>query len=208
MGTHQRVNAQLWAETSAPSAEPVTLAEARDWLKLDATGSPETHPDDDIVSALIAAARRQCEDVECHNQIVTATYTAKLDRFPAGDCDLIYLPKPPLQSVTSITYIDEDGATQTWDAANYIVHAPDRAPGFVELGVNKDWPDTRDQKNAVTITFVCGYGAASAVPDGIKQWILANVAARYETREAETANRVVKTYIDHLLDPYRLRRVG
>lgn len=194
--------------STPPAAEPTLIATARLHLKLDPSGSPESHPDDDLVTAMIEAARDRAE-VETWRQLITATYTYKLDCFPIGD-DLIYLPKPPLQTVGSIAYLDSDGASQTWDSSNYNVHTfsgPTAQRGFIELAYGKSWPTTRDVRNAVTITFDCGYGdAGTDVPEGIIRWMLCLIGAMYELREAEIAGTTsaMLGYVDRLLDPYRL----
>ena len=49
--------------------------------------------------------------------LLTQTWDMYLDEFPcAGE---IIIPLSPLQSVTSVSYVDQHGATQTWASANY-----------------------------------------------------------------------------------------
>lgn len=111
---------------------------------------------------------------------MTATYTLKLDRFPFDD--YIDLPKPPLVSVTSVSYVDLTGATQTFSASRYEVDT-DGEPGRIYLKYGESWPSTRTQRNAVTIVFVAGYGDASDVPENIKHSIKLKAAHWYENRE-------------------------
>ena len=166
--------------STAPTLEPVTLAEAKGHLRLDADDSTE----DAYLTALIAAARHQ---VEAHTSraLLNQTWAWKLDDFP--HCDQIRVPKAPLSSVTSITYIDTAGTTQTWAASNYDVDAPDgpRAQmGTISLAFEKAYPVVRSDRNAVTITFVAGYGAAAtAVPQDVRQAALLLIAEMYERRE-------------------------
>ncbi len=49
-------NAVLSTEFSNEGAEPVTVIEAKNWLRIDVTD------DDDLVEELITAARQICED--------------------------------------------------------------------------------------------------------------------------------------------------
>jgi len=63
------------------AAEPITLAQARLHLKLDTSGSPPSHPDDTLVTALIAASRESAEKYT-GLAIANQTYTLTLDRFP------------------------------------------------------------------------------------------------------------------------------
>ena len=61
---------------------------------------------------------------------------------------------------------------------------------------------------AVTVTFDAGYGAASAVPEGIKSWIKLRVGSLYAHREevaVVSRGRVeLLPFIDGLLDPYKV----
>lgn len=99
-------------QTTAPSTEPVTLPDV-----LAAIGY-EDNDKDSLVNSYIAAARQYCEDFT-NRQFVTATWTLTLDRFPSS-VGVIHLPRPPLSSITSITYLDSAGDLQTLDAADYI----------------------------------------------------------------------------------------
>ena len=133
--------------TTGPKSEPVTLAQTKDHLRVDITD------DDDLISALIQGARRKIE-LDQHRQHMTATWTGYLDSFPAGT--EIELPYPPLQSVTSVKYLDADGTSQTFSSGDYSVDTT-REPGRVILGYNKSWPTAQAIQKAGTIIFVAGY---------------------------------------------------
>ena len=105
---------------TSPAKEPVSLAEAKLHLKIEATDTGE----DSLIKRLIVVARRRAE-VSTGRALVTQTWTLALDGFPGG---VIEVPRPPLSSVTSITYIDPEGATQTVAADRYRVDAQ-REPG-------------------------------------------------------------------------------
>ena len=73
----------------------------------------------------------------------------------------------------------------------------------------KIWPVTLPQVGAVQINYTAGYGAsASAVPDGIRHWMLMRVATLYVNREEVAILGRGKVdplpYVDGLLDPYRV----
>lgn len=186
---------------TAPAEEPVTLAEAKVQCRVDA----DITADDALITALIVAARERAEH-DTGRALVTQTRRYTLDRFP---CWGLKLPRPPLQSVESITYIDTVGAEQTLDAAEYRV-ITDRLTGLVAPVHGGEWPATRATENAVAVTYVAGYGAAAAVPQAIKQWILAAVATLYGQREAlvmSSASEIPRSMWDSLLDAYRIYRV-
>ncbi len=158
-----------------PIEEPVTLAEAKKHLRVD-------HDDDDtLIMDRIVTARRSCE-IEARRAFVTQTLEMSLEEWP-GDED-IDLPWPPLQSVTSIKYIDIDGVTHTFDAANYVVYT-NVEPGEVYLKWNAVWPSAQLQPGpSIAIRYVAGYGLATAVPALYKAAILLLVGHLYENREA------------------------
>ena len=162
-------------QTVAPTIDPVSLAEQKAQCRVD-------HTDDDAyLLDLIAAATDSCEGFT-GRQLIHATYTLKLDGFPAND--EIELPRPPLSSVTSITYIDTAGTSQTVAAADYQTDSSAYV-GRIMPAYNAYWPATRDQQyNTVTVTFVAGYGATAAtVPIRLRQGIKAFVGTLYEHRE-------------------------
>jgi hypothetical protein len=81
-------------------------------------------------------------------------------------------------------------------------------PARILTAFGQVWPTTRQQINAVQITFTCGYGAATAVPSGLKHWILMRLATLYANREAVAILSRGKVdplpFVDSLLDPYRV----
>src|SRR5690554_6904374 len=130
-----------WAlvRVTQPAEEPVTLVEAKTHLRVDATD------EDALISSLIASAREHVEAFQLR-ALVTQTWRLSLDRFPRGR--VIRLPRPPLQSVTSITYTDPGGAQQTLSNTLYDVDT-DSEPGRIVLKDDADWPDTADVPRAV-----------------------------------------------------------
>jgi uncharacterized phiE125 gp8 family phage protein len=162
------------ALTTGPAVEPVTAAELKDHCRID------TDADDDYIDSLLLAARLDTEMVQ-HRQLITATYTLKMDRFPRED--YIDLPRPPAQSVTSITYVDDSGVTQTLSASTYTLDAAGD-PGRVYLNYDYTWPSIRGQRNAVTVVYVAGYGDTAAdVPETTRHSIRLKAAHWYENRE-------------------------
>jgi uncharacterized phiE125 gp8 family phage protein len=95
----------------------------------------------------------------------------------------ILVPRPPLISVSSITYVDGNGTTQTLSAAAYKVDT-DSEPGRITPAYGYCWPTTRAEINAIAITYVAGYATRAAVPASIKQAMLLLIGHWYENREA------------------------
>jgi len=144
----------LWQVTTAPAVEPVSLANMKLHLRVDSTD------DNDLITSLIVASRQWCEDYEGRSYI-TQTITAKIDRFS----DEIIIPRPKLQSVTAIKYIDTSGDEQTLDSGIYDVDIY-REPGRITRGYNQNWANYRGDVNGIEIIYIAGYGDASTdVPD-------------------------------------------
>ena len=170
--------------SAAAVLDPVTVGEAKTQLRI------ESDDYDDEIRKQIKAATDYIQTVE-DRQFVTATWIGKLDRFPCSIYAEIRLAKSPLASVSSITYVDEDGATQTWDSGDYRVDT-DSEPGRITLAYGEVWPTTRAITNAVSITFVGGQLQAN-VPQRIKQHLLMVVADWWWNRETASEAQIKET---------------
>ena len=128
---------------------PVTLTDAKQHCRID------IEDDDALINGQLAAAVVRGEQAT-NRQFAPATWVLKLDAFPGTDT--FELPKPPLLSVSSIQYVDTDGATQTFSSSDYSVDRTSE-PGRVVLGFGNSWPSARAQPDAITITYLAGYGS-------------------------------------------------
>lgn len=143
-----------------------------------------THADeDDLFEAYVRSAESRCEDVT-GRQLLSATWEAWLDRWPTNG--IVILPRPNLQSVTSVTYLDGAGDLQTMSASDYVVEAP-AGPhggfGQISLAYGKSWPPVLPQAKAIQIRYVAGYGTADAVPRSIVQGLLLTIGTWWSNRE-------------------------
>lgn len=158
----------------------VTLAEAKKQCEVPAD---DTSHDSHITRIIKAAA----SDVERHTRraLITQTWRMSLTAFPysALHKSRIYLPRPPLQSITSIQYVDDNGATQTLSSSLYQV-TDDAKPGYVEPVYGESWPVTRaETAEAVTITYVAGFGDDDTdLPDDLKNTVFELIAFRFMNR--------------------------
>lgn len=186
-----------------PASEPITVAEVMAHCRLDAANLETGYAD--AIGVLISAARSQAEQ-ELRRYLITQTLEYRADRFPwlsvhriGQYCSDRYsdaITLPPAQSVTSIIYVDANGATQTLDAGQYIVDA-DAQPA--RIAPVAQWPTASRQMNAVKVRFVAGYGEATAVPACIKAWLLLKVAEMHPS-----VKQPMPEYADGLLDPERI----
>lgn len=136
--------------------------------------------DDDtalVENLYIPAACEFIED-QCNIAIATQTQRMTLNCFP--DCNYILLPNPPLQSVTSIQYVDANGDTQTWASSNYDV---DTRSHFGRIVLLTSFPSfNTNVANPITITFVAGYTNLNR-PKKLQLSICRLARADYENRD-------------------------
>jgi hypothetical protein len=98
----------------------------------------------------------------------------------------------------------------TWQVMPATDYTVDLAcePARITPVFGKIWPITLPQIGAVTVTFDTGYGAASAVPEGLKSWIKLRVGSLYAHREeiALLSRGSIESlpFVDGLLDPFRM----
>ena len=168
--------------SAGPSGYPVTLQELKDHLRLDDINDFDVQLNNLIKEGTDYAERYTGQ------KLITQTWTYKLDQFSRK----IDMPYYPLQSVSSIQYQDDNNAQQTLSSAYYDVDTDSR-PGRIELAHNYTYPTTYSTPNAVTITFVCGYGTASAVPERFKTVIKMYAQSMFEMNELalEIADRLI-----------------
>ena len=166
-----------------------------------------------LIASLVTAAREHAEAFT-RRALLEQTWTLTLDGFPAGHQPLL-LPKPPLIDLTSVSYVSAvDGSTQTWPADDYAVATPGGPYadfGSLRPAYGESYPaDVRDQANAVTVTFVAGYGAsASDVPAAVVQALRLLVSHWFDQRSPVVVGSVVAEVplaVDALLWPYRVWR--
>lgn len=173
--------------TTTPAAEPVSLAEAKLHLRVDAGD------EDSMIGDLIVTARMTAEE-RLRRALMSSGWALTLDAFPGK----IELPMPPLVTVASIAYVDSAGASQQLPSAAYFVD-PTSEPGRV-VPLNA-WPAVAPRPSAITISYTAGWATAADVPRPIKQWMLLAVGEMYANREA-----LPDGFADRLLDPYRIWR--
>lgn len=209
---------------TAPGEEPLTLEEAKSHLRVTDTN------DDQYITELITVAREYLEKVQ-NRAYLTQTLRLRMDSFPdlpnatlkffvptysvesylARAISLmsgpIRLPRPPLVSVTGITYIDQSGTLQTLATSQYVVDA-DAEPARIAPAMNQPWPVTQAIQGAVNVTYRAGYGAtADKVPKAVKQALKLLVSWYYEMREPFSERNVYKvpglealTWIDRVYE--------
>lgn len=187
--------------TTEPAVEPVTLAEFKDWARID-----EATADDAVCTLLIAAMRGYAENLT-GRAFVQRSLQLVLEGWPcSGE---IVLPCPPLVSVASVKYYDEDGVDQTLAADQYLVHDW-REPALVVPAYGVTWPAVRSRLDTVRVNYVAGYPTPGSptdyrerIPAALKLWMSARAATFFEYREQiQNANlgEIPRAFVDGLLD--------
>lgn len=177
---------------TAPAVEPITLDEAKLHLRVDGAD------DNTLITALIKTAR-QLAEIETKRAFITQTWEMFLDYATP----VIEVPKPPLQSIVSITVIDLDGELAVVDDTTYEVDASQNSPGRVRIASGSVWPEHRGFASFI-VEFKGGYGdAATAVPDALKQGILQLIGYLYDNRGAQEIPEELKVFFT----PYKIMRI-
>jgi len=175
---------------TAVTTEPVLLADARLQCKIDSDDTSH----DAVLTALITAAREFAEHYT-GRALAQQTLEAVLDAFP--DEEYIDLPMPPVASITSIKYDDEDGTEQTLSTGDYglSTYAESRR---INLAADAEWPATEGAAESVRIRFVTGYGATgagagfTACPKAVKAALLLHIELESPLNPHTPAERQAK----------------
>lgn len=170
--------AVLMKVVTPPTAEPVTLTEAKQHLRVE----DDFTDDDDYIEALISAAREFAEGFQ-RRSIAKKSYELSVKSFDSRT----RLPLPPVASVTSFKIKNKDGTVTTLANTDYVLLSDDfsafieRAPGFSYSGqLYEIYP--------VTIEYVAGY-EPDRVPQKTKQAMLLLLGHWYANREAVAVGR-------------------
>lgn len=188
-----------------PTLEPVTLAEARAHCRID--GGTE----DGLLSGYLLAARQHVEDITGRlliTQTIDVLYDDKWplvwDRALTLPTVKILLPTAPVQSITSLGYVDSDGVAQTLSSGNYQFVSGTNP--YIVPAYGATWPDVRWQPDAITVRAVVGYGSNPGdVPEPIRHAILLLVGSLFENREMSIGanNTPHPVGVDALLSRYK-----
>lgn len=175
---------QLKQET-APASEPLTLTEAKDYLKVSGAD------DDTLISNLIVAARQAAEKF-LKISLISQSWKLSYDQYAPS---VIILPMGRAQSITSVKAISRDESTTDISSSTYYLSAGNQNLVFEATVVS----------HRVEIIYVSGYGAsASDVPYAIRQGMLAHIAAIYDGR---AGGNVIPWQSKEFYSPYRVVRV-
>jgi uncharacterized phiE125 gp8 family phage protein len=202
---------------SGPDLEPVTWAEARDFLKLSGV-SEQT-----LVELMISAARQAVEELT-GRVLMTQQWELRLDRWPISTtaevcpdsgCQIIpiggqvvvRLPRAPILSVDTVEVVNSLGTFVTVPETDYEVDAGQDG-GRLVAAIGIRLPEPGRAIDGIRIRLTAGYGSLRTdVPAALRQAILGLVAVWYERRDVSEKQGSFPPAVAEMLRPYRLFRL-
>jgi uncharacterized phiE125 gp8 family phage protein len=160
-------------------AGPITLAEAKEHLRVEATDTDE----DALITSYIAAAGATIERETGYVVTGQRDETIVLDGFEAQ----IVLPLRPVdEDAVTISYLDTDDASQSLTA--FRAFTKDKLTRLVST--DDDWPRASSKKGAVSIGISAGYADIADIPADLKIAAKLLIAHWYANREAVNVGNI------------------
>jgi len=183
-------------DINAPPIEPVTLAAAKEFLRVD--GDHE----DALITDLIKTARERVE-VLGRTSLIKRRRAFSSARSCTGR---LYLNHSPVKRVHSVSIID--GADNATDIPLSEFYINSRAtPVSISTRRRDLFSDYSADAAAIVVEFDSGYGDNPGdVPMQLRQAVLLLLAQHYEYRDT-APSRPVPMLVDALLMPYRTVRL-
>lgn len=181
-----------WSVVTLPSAEPISLEDAKTHLRAD-----DTDDEDTLISAFIQAAREHVERV-CERALMPQVWQESRDSFSP----MIELRGGVITEVQAVTYLDQDGVSETLDAGAYQVDLAGRPPAIYPAFATQ-WPQARRQPGAVVVRYSLGYTDAASVPAPLLAAMLLIIGDLYSNRAAQSGAAVYENVtVQRLLMPW------
>ncbi len=193
--------------TSAPALPPLTTIEAKAACRIDIDA------DDTQVDNYVSAARDWFEETG-DRALITQTLEIRWDQFPGQHDDdrcgwngrevdryALFVPRPPLQSVTTLKYIASDGTLTTLvENTDFTVDKQSKnCRARIVPAYGLSWPCARMVPGAVQLVGVFGYGlTAATIPERTRQLLRLLTLHGYEERNPVVVGTIV-TQLPHAI---------
>tara|TARA_R110000787_G_scaffold284494_3_gene398267 strand:- start:613 stop:1200 length:588 start_codon:yes stop_codon:yes gene_type:complete len=191
----------------------LTTAEIKEHLRISTTDTTQ-----DAMLALYADASVEEAGKFLGMNLETGTVIKKFDNFveshsirglPSKRSSLMEL-RNPVTAITSITYIDSNGDSQTLASTEYRLTYEGEVGRHARIVENfsKTFPSVHFGLDVITVTYVSGYTALT-VPNQIKAALLLMIGDLYENREDASTYTVSKIPNDSIvrLMPFRCQNL-
>ena len=186
---------------SGPANEPVSLSEAKVFLRIDGTD------DDILVSSLITAARIYIETT-ISKILITENWSFFKDKWPTSG--VVHLPLSPVQSIDEIRVYNQDNTYSTLPIETYASDLISSQPRIKFLETSPSIATPR-HFNQLEVQFTAGFGNTETdVPSDLRQALLMLTAHWYEQREPigfGGSFNEIPTTISALLSSYKTHRM-
>lgn len=148
-----------------PEDEPISLAQARVFLRIDVPGFNGDRIQDSLIQSWIRAARQWVEtETDCAygEQTILAAADSFMPNYLDGcpsDWALLYawtLPRGPVIEITSVMYLDPDGVDTLLPSTAYRLLQME-PQSIVPASGYSGWPATRCEPESVRVTYKAGY---------------------------------------------------
>jgi uncharacterized phiE125 gp8 family phage protein len=187
------------ATLAPPAAEPLGLAEAKDYLRIAGDG------EDGLVGSLIAGARARIEAL-AGVAMITRTLRVTLDWWPQGAVErrTVVLPVRPADELVAVRVFNGSGEAQT--VTSRFTLAPGRSARLVWTDGAFPWPGQR--ANGIEIDYTAGFGEeADDVAESLRLVVKRLAAHAYHARNMETLAGPLPEDVAGLISPWRRVRL-
>ena len=174
-----------------PVSSPVTIEDAKLHLDLD-----DSYYDSQLDRLIHVCTRRLEQDTR--RSLVTQTHVLSMDTFPSNG--IIELPTAPVQSVTSVTYVDTNDATQTF--TEFTLDS-NNTPSRIVLNDGESFPTVRAHYDDVKVTYISGYGSTVASVDPVAKFAILMLISHLFNSPSVTAHgsvNIVPVGYESLID--------
>lgn len=182
---------------AGPTAEPLTLAEAKTYLRVDHAA------EDALIASLITAARATVEALT-RRVLIDQNWRIVRDAWPAAG--LITVPANPLRALTAARVIAADGTEQALPLDAFALDTA-RLPGLIRVAPGAV-PAPGRALAGIALDITAGHGPdADHVPSPLLEAVRVVLAHFYEHRDVAGPGAAFPARLDALVAPFRVTRL-